>query len=1054
LCRPAIAQTATTTTLSVTSGGSAATTVAQGSVVTLTATATAGSASVTAGTVNFCDATALHCTDVHIVGTAQLTRAGTAVFRLRPGVGSHSYKAVFAGTRTYGGSSSTAASLTVQAPAGGVPTTTTVSSGGTGYYTLSATVSAASNDPGFTGTVSFLDASNGNAVMAAAGVGANSVLWVVSGFYDYCPESEAESAGVTSADFNGDGIPDLAAVCAANGTVGIFLGNGDGTFTQKGSFLLPGNTGGYLDDLVAGDFNGDGIPDLAVTDGNGTAVYLGNGDGTFTFKATSGGCGVSGISNAIAVADFNQDGILDLAEANGYGNSVTILLGNGDGTFSQTSAPPGTGKNPAGVAVGDFNGDGFPDLAVTNSGSNSVTILLGNGDGTFTPASVSPSTGSYPLGIVAADFNGNGTPDLAVANSASQTLTILFGNGDGTFTPAAANLAVADPYSVIVADFNGDGIPDLAVSQFYGSVNVLLGKGDGTFTAAVNHSYDTAGQFLAAADFNGSGLPGLATNYDDLETVLTEMSATAVVTGIYVVGSGTYQVTASYPGNSTFAASTSTAIALNYASTAPPAPPTVSSPTPGLGTVLGTSNVTFRWMAVTGYTLYQLNLGTVRGGSDLYLYKGAGVSVTVPSLPANGVTVYARLYSYFQGAWLYSDNLYTESSTAALATLTTPTPGLSTKLGTSNVAFQWTAGTGVSQYQLNLSTVAPGGSDLFLYNGTANSATVPSVAANGTTVYARLYSYIKKGWQYNDSVYTESGFSVLTSPTPGLTTTLGTSNVTFQWTAGKGVRVYRLNLGTFGPGAQDLYVYEGTATSVNVPTLPADGVIVYATLASCIDGAWYENSYVYIEGGTTVPAALSYPTPGLGTVLSNSGVPFRWSAGTGVTLYELTLGTVAPGSQDLYLYKGTATFAYAPSLPANGETVYARLSSYINNGWQHNDYVYTESGATAPAVLSSPTPGVSTVLGVSNVEFQWTAGNGVTLYQLNLSAIAPGESDLDLYKGAALSTIVPSLPANGVTVYARLYSYINKVWQYNDYVYTEQQGWMATRIGKQARVRL
>jgi hypothetical protein len=72
------------------------------------------------------------------------------------------------------------------------------------------------------------------------------------------------------------------------------------------------------------------------------------------------------------------------------------------------------------------------------------------------------------------------------------------------------------------------------------------------------------------------------------------------------------------------------------------------------------------------------------------------------------------------------------------------------------------------------------------------------------------------------------------------------------------------------------------------------------------------------------------------------------------------------------------------------------------------------------------------------VAFQWSAGTGVSLYQLNLSAVSPGASDLFLYKGGATSANVPSLPANGVKVYARLYSKINGVWQFNDYVYTEQ----------------
>ena len=118
--------------------------------------------------------------------------------------------------------------------------------------------------------------------------------------------------------------------------------------------------------------------------------------------------------------------------------------------------------------------------------------------------------------------------------------------------------------------------------------------------------------------------------------------------------------------------------------------------------------------------------------------------------------------------------------------------------------------------------------------------------------------------------------------------------------------------------------------------------------------------------------------------------------------------------------------------------MFARLFSFINGAWQHNDYLYTESGSPTPATLISPTPGLGTVLGTSNVAFQWDSGTGVAIYQLNLSAVAPGASDLYLYKGTATNTTVPTLPANGATVYARLWSKINGAWQYNDYVYTEQ----------------
>jgi hypothetical protein len=1020
----------------VTSGGSAVTTVAPGTVVTLTATDTAGSTPVTAGTVNFCDATAPHCTDIHVLGTAQLSSGGTAVLNFRPGVGSHSYKAVFVGTNAYAGSCSSAAGLTVTAPAGGALTTTTIVSSGSMYDSLSATVSASSSGSAPTGMVSFLNASNGNAVLATAALGAGTPLWVVSDFYGFCQASQAVSAGVVSADFNGDGIPDLAAVCPANGNVGIFLGNGDGTFTQDGSISTPGGGNAPPEDIVSGDFNGDGIPDLAVTFGAAVAIFLGNGDGTFTLVSIEN-CGhASSNSNAIVVADFNQDGILDLAVAGGYGGSLTIFLGNGDGTFTYR-ASPATGNDPAGVAEGDFNGDGIPDLAVTNAGDDTVTILIGNGDGTFTPAPVSPSTGSYPQGIVAADFTGSGTPDLAVANTSSQTLTILMGNGDGTFTQAAVSPGAAEPNSLVVADFNGDGVPDLSVSQAYGHVNVLLGNGDGTFIAAANPPYDTSGQFLAVADFSGSGLPGLATNYCDLETVLTDMSATAVASAVYVVGSGNYQAEASYQGSSVFVASTSAAITLSDASIAPPTPPALISPVPGLGTVLGTSGVAFQWAAVNGYSFYQLELGTTgAGSSDMFSYKGAATSVTVSTVPAACATVYARLYSKLNGAWFYNDYLYTESCTRIASVLISPAPG--TAIGNSDVVFQWSTGTSVTLYQLNLSAVARGGSELLMYKGTATSATLASLPANKVTIYARLYSCINNVWQYTDYVYTESQLAVLTFPIAGIGAKLGTSDVSFRWNGGKGATLYQLSLGTIAPGTDDLYVYKGPATTAVVPSLPADGVIVYARLWSCINEIWEHNDYIYNESGMTAAAVLTAPTPGSGTALGTSDVTFLWSAGTGATLYELTLSAVAPGLADLYFYKGPGTSANAPTLPAIGVTVYARLSSYINKVWQHNDYVYTESGMAAAAVLTSPAPGLGSVLGASNVEFQWTAGTGVTLYELNLSAIAPGESELYLYKGPALSATAPSLPANGVTVYARLYSYVDKVWLYEDYVYLEQ----------------
>ena len=205
---------------------------------------------------------------------------------------------------------------------------------------------------------------------------------------------------------------------------------------------------------------------------------------------------------------------------------------------------------------------------------------------------------------------------------------------------------------------------------------------------------------------------------------------------------------------------------------------------------------------------------------------------------------------------------------------------------------------------------------------------------------------------------------------------------------------------------------------------------MYARLYSKINGAWQYIDYVYTESGTPTPAALTSPTPGLSTILGTTNVAFHWTTGISVADYQLNLSAVAPGDSDLYLYKGTALTTTVNSLPANGVTVYARLYSKINGAWQYNDYVYTEGGTPTPAVLTSPTPGVGTILGTSNVAFHWTAGIAVADYQLNLSAIAAGDSDLFLYKGTALTATAPTLPGNGAKVYARLYSKINGTWQF------------------------
>jgi hypothetical protein len=218
----------------------------------------------------------------------------------------------------------------------------------------------------------------------------------------------------------------------------------------------------------------------------------------------------------------------------------------------------------------------------------------------------------------------------------------------------------------------------------------------------------------------------------------------------------------------------------------------------------------------------------------------------VTNLPTQGVTLYARIYSESAGIWYYNDYTYKEAS-SVLAALTSPTPGAT--LGTSNVHFTWTTGVGVTHYNLWLGLNGVGSSNLYNSGVTsATSAIVPTLPAKGGTIYARLYSDVGGRWESTDYTYTAATgvLAAISSPSPG--TTLGTSNVTFTWTAGVGVTYYNLWVGLNGVGSSDLYNSGSiTNTTATVPKLPASGATLYVRLYSDVGGEWESTDYTYLE---------------------------------------------------------------------------------------------------------------------------------------------------------------------------------------------------------------
>jgi hypothetical protein len=980
----------TSTTLAITADASALTSVSSGTVVTLTATVDGGGVPVTTGQVKFCDADAVDCTDIHLLGIAQLTAAGAAAFKFVPGPGIHSYKAEFPGTASDATSASDALSLTVNA----APTTTTIAkSGAKGNYTLKATVTGKGSTTGPSGEVSFLDTTNENAVLGTAELGASteSLTWTTP----QSPATQPRPQSIVVADFNGDGIPDIAVgvnatTTGGKGYINILLGNGDGTFQAAKTFAALSDNQA----MVAAPFVDGGPVDILTvsnssTDTNNALILTGDGKGGFTV-GTPFSLGVINVS-ALITGDFNGDGKQDfIAAGESFGvPGFDVYLGNGNGTFNSGTLIPTADTKITALGAGDFTGSGALDLAVVGS-DGSVDIFLQDGLGDFSPGA-SANAGKSPSAIVVGDFNGDGKADLAIANSGDNNVTVLLGDGNGNFTPNASPATGVKPASIALGDFNGDGIVDLAVANSgANTVTVLLGKGNGAFTVEPALTTGSTPIALAAGNFNGEDVSDLAVANNAPTPVATTgtatillaeltQTATTTATSVTLTDAGTQLVDASYAGDDIHHASVSATTSITGSESRAVAP--ILSPAAGTYTSAQSVKITD---ATAGATIYYTTNGTAPTTSS--------TKYTAPIAVAATETIKAIAVA----------TGYTTSAVATAA-YAIEKPG-------ATPVFSPVAGTYSSAQSVKITDATVAATIYYTTNGTAPTTsstkyTVPIAVAATETIKA---------------IAVATGYTTSAVATAAYTIEKPAATPVFSPVAGTYASAQSIKITDATAGATIYYTTNGTTpTTSSAKYAAAISLTTSKTLEAIAIAKGYANSAV-ATAQYTIASAAAEPTFSVPSGTYNAAQSVQISDATpGATIYYTTNGaTPTPASavyksavdvsateylQAIAVANGFTTSPVAEALYSIGANVTATPVLSPRPGAYSTSQTVTITDATPGAVITYSV-GIGSVVNTYTYSGPFSVSS--TEY-IAYDAIAPGYTRSAALEGIYIIGTVP-----------------------------------------------
>jgi uncharacterized protein (TIGR03437 family) len=715
---------------------------------------------------------------------------------------------------------------------------------------------------------------DGNLDLAIADNAANTVTVLLgdgAGNFIPAPNSPFATgnapASVAIGDFNRDGHPDLAIANTTDKTVTVLLGDGTGNFTPAAGSPYP--TGKSPLTVSTADLNRDGFPDLVTANsGDKTlTILLGNGTGGFA-PAPASPLSLGLAPQAAALGDFNGDGIPDVATV-AFPAGITVLFGDGFGGFSGAKAFT-AGSFPVALAIADLNADGKLDIAAANSGSNNLTVLLGNGAGGFAAAPGSPfAVGGTPQSVAIADLNGDGKPDLIAANAFDSTATVLLGNGSGGFTPASGSPfpAGSTPYSVAAGDFNADGRADLAIADVAASaVTILLGA-----QAATAAGLTTTASTTASLPF-GTSIPltvkltqpnGGFNAPTGTVTILdggTSIGKAAQTSSPYTFTAaslqpGVHTLTASYSGDAANSASTSSPIAINMtaaaqtitfgslankpfgtasisltATASSTLPVTFASTTPAVCTVTGT--------AVTLLSVGTCSIQATQPGSANFA-------------PANPVT---QSFTVTQGSQTIT---FTAPGNAAVGSgpislTATASSGLTVAFASTTAPVCTVSGTSVTPVATGTCTIQA------TQPGNANYAAAPSVSQHFTvTPMSQTITFAP----LMDQIFGTATFTVSATASSGLTVTFTSATAPVCTVSGATVTLVSVGLCTVNaaqPGNTSFGAAPQVAQSFHVTQ--GGQIITFNSLQDKVFGSPHFNVTATSSSGLTVSFASITPT--------------------------------------------------------------------------------------------------------------------------------------------------------------------------------------------------